>query len=114
MTRLGATLRLLAILLCLVPFTSARQAVGKGAPPASAAGPGSESPAPAGEEDDEREAAGAKERLVSQPRHRPPLGGRSGTLPLLRPARASPAHGRPASPFDADPFRNGLGSPYRC
>jgi hypothetical protein len=115
MTRIGTTLRILAILLCLVPFTSARQASGAFAPcPAATPSPGNETPAPPAEEEDERETASAKERLLAHSRHRPLARQQIDMLPLPRASHAPPAPQRPTSPCDADPFRNGLGSPYRC
>lgn len=116
MTRIGAILRLLAILLCLVPFTSARQARMAFAPPLPLipVAPENETPAPDSEEDDEREAADARERLLTRSHHRPTAGHPIDVLPLPRASHAPAAPERPASPRAADPFRNGLGSPYRC
>lgn len=115
MIRIVDIVRMVMILLCLVPFSNVRQMSGALAVyiPTMPAAPMNESPAPVSEEDDERETAGVKERLVSQARHRSafhmtllPLYGHS--LPSL----ASTVHR--STPFDADPFRNGLGTPYRC
>jgi hypothetical protein len=110
MARIGATLRILALLLCLVPLASARPAGGASAPqlPAVPAAPENEAPAPPNKEDDERETADAKERPLAHSRQQIDM------LPLPLASRTSPAPGRPSSLRDADPFRNGLGSPYRC
>jgi hypothetical protein len=114
MARPGAILRLLAVLLCLLPFGTVRQAGGKFAPARAPFALPGEAPAPA-EEEDERETAVAKERLTSPARSRLPACRPTGTLLPLPAAPRLPAPGeRPSSPFDADPFRNGLGSPYRC
>lgn len=101
---------------CLVPFTSARQAAAALAPyvPVAPGGPVNEAPAPVNEEDDERETAG-KERLAAQAKHRPATHERirnsTGTH-TAHPSRLSPVRTTP--PGAVDPFRNGLGSPYRC
>ncbi len=77
--------------------------------------PVSEAPAPVNEEDDERETAGGKERLSAQSRYRPPVRIQIGSLPPAHHTRPLPASPNPiTSPFDADPFRNGLGTSYRC
>ena len=112
MSRLGAIVRFLMLAACLVPFTNTRQAVGAFAPlvPLAPAAPASE--APVGGEDDERE-TDVKGRLATAGRHRPPARELTGTLP---PAHALnlPSRVRPTPPVPADPFRNGLGTPYRC
>lgn len=101
------------ILLCLVPFSSARQAAGIFSPGAPLS-PVNEAPAPVNEEDDERETADAKERIVSQSRHR--LAGPTGIglLPLASNRHVPLLRHLPTSPSASDPFRNGLGTPYRC
>ena len=114
MLRFGAIVRLLMLTACLVPFTSARQAATALAPfvplaPATTA----EAPAPV-EEDDERETAG-KERLSASAKHRPPVRELIDHLPHAHsPLLSSSLRERAAPPVAADPFCNGLGSPYRC
>ena len=115
MLRLGAIFRTFMLLACLVPFTSSQQAAGALAPILPIVPAGDDAPVvPVREEDDERETDG-KERVSSQSRHYPPL------RELI--ARLAPAHtsNRPHSarvcavpPVPEDPFRNGLGTPYRC
>jgi hypothetical protein len=114
MTRVGAIVRLLMLLACAVPFTSARQAWAAINP--KAAGPASPAPfVPVQEEEDteREEAAGGKEkaRTPPPPSHRP-RAARSqplycGQAPLLLAVATS-------SPAPIDPFRNGLGCPFRC
>ncbi len=116
MLRFGAIVRLLMLAACLVPFTSQRQAVGALSPyvpltPLAPVAPANE--APVSEEDDEREndarghsAAPAKHRTAREA---------SGLLPpgfATHPTRFIRVRGTP--PVAADPFCNGLGSPYRC
>ncbi len=113
MNRLGAIVRFLMIVTCLVPFTNVRQATGVLAPllALALAAPDSEAP---GEEDDERE-TDTKERLAAEAKHRPPARERTGTLPSARDAhRPLPSRPLTTPPVAADPFRNGLGTPYRC
>ena len=116
MVRVGVIVRFLMLLACLVPFTSSRQAQGALAPyvPVAPLAPEREAPAPAGEEDDERETDG-KERLAAPARHRPPARDLVARLSASHPtsdARASRVRTTPA--FLVDPFRNGLGTHYRC
>jgi hypothetical protein len=117
MLRVSVFIRCLMVFLCLVPFASARQMGAALAPclPLTPLAASNESPPPASEEDDEREGAEGKERLAAPSRHRLPDQWRLGLAPLARDF-CSPATSRPhpSSPFDTDPFRNGLGSPYRC
>lgn len=116
MLSVGAIVRFLMLAVCLVPFTSARQTLAILAPQVSPTpgGPTNEAPIPGGEEDDERE-TDAKERVVAQAKHRSAAREQIGCLP-----RAHAAHFvhlsdvRTTPPVAADPFRNGLGSPYRC
>jgi hypothetical protein len=117
MAQFGAIVRCLMVLLCLVPFLSAQQmsqAFAHSLPSAPLV-PLSEAPAPVNEEDDER-ATEVKERLAAQSRHRAPLRHQIGSLPRAHVACHSPrsSDSRLPSPSDPDPFRNGLGSPYRC
>jgi hypothetical protein len=111
MVRIVAIARVLMILLCLVPFSSARQASGVIAPCAPLA-PANETP-PVSEEDDERESVDGKERLVTQSRLRPPIRQQTTLLPRGHTTLNSPSNSL-TSPADADPFHNGLGAHYRC
>ena len=122
MLRLGAIIRTLMLAACVVPFTSTQQAAGALAPyvPSVPVSTGDAPTAPADEEDDERETEDGKEGDPSAPRHRLPVRERAAPLPLSpafathgEPGRHS-AHARPTPPDPADPFRNGLGTPYRC
>ena len=117
MLRFGVFVRFLMLLLCAVPFTSAQQAGAVLAPtiPFTPAPPG---PAPApgttSEEDDERE-ADSKERLSDPSKHRLPARERSAHHVATRTTHLPHLpHARTTPPVAADPFRNGLGSPYRC
>ena len=112
MLRVAELVRLLMILACVLPFPAARQVVLVCAPGVPLA-PGSEREAPGGEEDDERSTADA--RLSSQQSARRTARPPAGCLP---PGHVShPTHraraGLPA-PAPLDPFRNGLGTHYRC
>ncbi len=113
MNRIVAILRLLAILLCLVPFTNVRQVAGKNARLAAPASPASESRVPGGEEEDHRESADGKERLLSLSRYRPPARWQIDTLTHAY-SRITRALLPITSPSDVDPFHNGLGTPYLC
>lgn len=117
MIRLGAIVRLLMLAACLVPFTSARQAVSAFAPfvPLSPLAAGnSEAPAPVSEEDDERETDG-KERLSACSRHRPAAHEPVGDPRTARAARGAHSVGARTKPLvPVDHFCNGLGTPYRC
>src|SRR5438067_2120531 len=109
MLRPGAIVRLLMLVVCLVPFSSPRQA-------AAALAPSSPAPAPASptseEDDSEREelqAAGAKDKLKPRAAH-PPVAHSAAEHPPF--TLSDPAPPRPqACPSPADPFRNGLYSP---
>lgn len=116
MVRIEAIARILMILLCLVPFTSARQVSGVIAPcaPLAPLAPVNEAPAPVSEEDDERESAKIKERIALHARQRPPAWQHNRLPPLAHARHHCSAHPFLTSHFDADPFRNGLGTPYRC
>ncbi len=117
MAQLGAIVRLLMLVACLVPFTSARQAVSAFAPfvPLTPLAAGSsEAPAPVSEEDDERETAG-KERLSASSRQRPAVREHVGDLQTSHASRhAHPVGVRTKPTVPVDHFRNGLGTPYRC
>ena len=114
MNRVGAIVCFLMLAACLVPFTNTRQAAGALAPfvPLAPATPASE--AAGGEEDDARE-ADAKERLGAQAKHRPLVRELIDTLPPAHAAHLPfTSRVRATPPVAADPFRNGLGTPYRC
>jgi hypothetical protein len=118
MLRIRAIVRILLVLLCLAPLASARQMMSIFAPSVPLSGsPINNAPTPIDEqddeEDDEQESADGKERLTTQSRHRLPVHQHSSLLPLID-FRHSPHHASLTTPFDADPFHNGLGSPYRC
>lgn len=113
MTRLGVILRLVMLALCLVPFTSPRQASAAFAP--TPAGP--VAPEAPGQEEDggrEEEVDAGKGRVAESRAARRTLLVRSVTrlLPAQLPGHFSVCIAR--SPAPLDPFRNGLGSPYRC
>lgn len=118
MLRFGAIVRFLMLAVCLVPFTSAQQAAGALAPlvPVVPA-PVGDAPAPVGEEDEERETEdgkGGREGHAAQHQHRAPV---RELIDRLPPAHAFGSHltsTRTTPPVTADPFRNGLGTPYRC
>ena len=116
MAHAGAIIRVLMLLLCVVPFASARQAGSAFAPilPRLPLAPVSGAPAPV-EEEDERETSERQERLHANSRQRAFSRTWVGNQLIKRhPLSAPQVSARPAAPFDADPFRNGLGSPYRC
>jgi len=108
--RLGLIVRLLMLTACLVPFTSARQVAAVALPVPAPIVPA----VPQEEEDTEREeqtAAKVRARASTPPSHRPraALGTNRDSDPgrtLLTVVASSPAK--------ADPFRNGLGCPFRC
>ena len=115
MVSVGAIVRFLMLSVCLVPITSTQQAACVLAPhvPLTPGGPVNEAPAPVNE-DDERE-TDVKERLSAHAKHRPAPRTQVGSLPPVHashPSRLSDVCTSP--PAAVDPFRNGLGSPYRC
>ena len=112
MIRVGAIVRLLMLAACLVPFTSTRQASAAFAlTPATPLAP----TAPIQEEEDtqRQEEANGKEkaRTPSPPPNHPSAASAQSLYarPLTAPG-TSPA----PSPAPVDPFRNGLGCPFRC
>lgn len=110
----GAIVRLLMFVACLVPCTSQRQDVGLFAPYVLPTAVPITTETPAGGEDDER-AGSEKERLAASSRHRFASGKSGDFLPLdfaTHPARFACIRATP--PVAADPFRNGLGTHYRC
>lgn len=117
MTRLRATLRFLALAVCLVPFTSAQQAAWAVAPvlPLETVPAGEMPGGPVNEEDDEREDPDGKEREAA--RASAPARVREGKAAR---SRSHPTHAhvhaaaRTRAPVPADPLRNGLGTHYRC
>jgi hypothetical protein len=114
MAHLGLIVRLIMLAACLVPFTNIRQV---GAILAhKPAAPSQTMPAQQEEDDSEREEqAGSKER-AAHPRLERQLPSEQ-LLDVLPPILTlGPAAGRVArsAPTPLDPFRNGLGSPYRC
>ncbi|VTS01893.1 unnamed protein product [Gemmata massiliana] len=114
MLRLGAIFRTFMLIVCLVPFTSAQQAAGALAPILPVVPVGGLPVTPVNEEDDEREVDG-KERVSSPSRHYSPV-----REPVERftpghtPYRSHLTRVRAVPPVSEDPFRNGLGTPYRC
>lgn len=114
MVRVGAIVRLLMLVACLVPFTSPRQASAAFAPSSAALPAPVESERPQEETDtqrlEEEVAVKAGVRAV-QPRTDSPPGSLTFAFPNLAPfSRLSAV----STPVRVDPFRNGLGSPYRC
>jgi hypothetical protein len=113
MTRSGLIVRLLMLSACLVPFTSARQAGALFALAPTAPVPN----APTPQEDDaerEEESNGKEKQKASRPRleHRAGSGHHLDRVPpiacLCLPKKPT------LISHPLDPFRNGLGSPYRC
>lgn len=116
MLRFGAIIRTLMLVVCLAPFASVQQAAGALAPyfPRTLAPAGESPAAPTSEEDDERENDG-KERHSTAPRHRAPTRELLIWLPpAVAPHRTHVTRPRTSPPVAVDPFRNGLGTPYRC
>ena len=112
MAHLGLIVRLIMLTACLVPFTNIRQvgailALKPVAPTQTA---------PVSQEDDSEreEQPGGRER-AAHPRLERQLPDEQ-LLYVLPPVLAMAAAGRVArsAPTPLDPFRNGLGSPYRC
>jgi hypothetical protein len=116
MTQLGAIVRLLMLFACLVPTTGTRKAL---AAPLGLPAPTLPAPIAPAEEEDTRqqseEETACNEKLRSRTSHfvvarpfteHPPF-----TLSSLSATR----HVVPGpAPSPADPFRNGLGCPFRC
>jgi hypothetical protein len=116
MDHLQRLVRLLMLLACLVPFTSTRQAVAAFALPTPAELPITPAPDPRQqEEENEREEADGKEPARGSGRaehHPPPPHHTRPRRPTTR--RTHALLNRADIPYPADPFRNGLGTPYRC
>jgi hypothetical protein len=114
MTGAGAIVRLLMLGTCLVPFTSTRQAaLFVSAPPVSSA-PTTPAPPPSEEEETERGqevTAKEKARRSAALASRPPA---ASARPLHANPVALPSKSPTRSPSPIDPFRNGLGCPFRC
>lgn len=106
MVRLGLVVRLLMVVACLVPFASPR--------PASAGVPTPVPAAPIGgqEDDTEREEEVAAEEALRTPHQ--PLPSRASAVSRLDAPAQRPTTSPVRAPAPVDPFRNGLGSPYRC
>jgi hypothetical protein len=112
MTPVAVIVRLLMLVACAVPCTSTRMAVAATPPPGA---PSQSAPiVPTEEEDTEREEQNAgKEKLRT---HASPSQFRRAS----QSAPVNPLSGSairtviPSSPSPADPFRNGLGTPFRC
>ena len=112
MTQLGAIVRLIMLAACLVPFTNIRQ-VGsllafKPSLPAQTA------PLPQ-EDDSEREEEVSKLRVSNvRPEKQLPDDRLLYMLPSVLNLGSPTGRVTPSAPSPLDPFRNGLGSPYRC
>jgi hypothetical protein len=110
---LELTLRFLMIAVCALPLAGLRQ-VAAALPPGPVPAPIGQLPtAPLSEEEENERAEEVKNRVGQRAEHRPDP---PRTAPRL-PAATSAATARAISsgcPSPADPFRNGLGSPYRC
>lgn len=123
MFKFGVKFRLLVLAVCLVPFTSSQQARGALAPflPLTPVLTSEIPVAPNNEEEEEREERGGREEANGKERQAPlsrvPVLDREFAvlLPSLRaPHRPHVTKPRTTPPVAADPFRNGLGTPYRC
>jgi hypothetical protein len=104
-------LRLLVVVGCVLPFASPRVAAGSAAPL-----PIPVPSAPTNEDDENQREETAEEqtadpRLVRLPNPLPPAADRLARLSVHSPLRPTAAR---AGPTSEDPFRNGLGTPYRC
>jgi hypothetical protein len=116
MTRIGLFIRILMFVTCLVPFTSTRQVAAAFVPVGTSA-PIAPAPLQGQQEDEserEKESDGQAKQRVSHNSGEP-----SETPRLLRrlPRTATVTHHStsvPAALATPDPFRNGLGTPYRC
>jgi hypothetical protein len=121
MSRVGAAIRLLMLAACLVPFTSPRAAAAAlalapppAAPlPAPADGPAESEQAPEDDTEREEQAGGSKHaaRAAHPAAGRPSAPSAGHAFPTRSPTISAPAEFPRVA---ADPFRNGLGSPYRC
>lgn len=108
------TLRLLLAVGCLVSFSGSRAIASalRVAPPATALG-GQFPSTPVNEEEETERAESAKEAISRTDRRsdRSDLRGRGFPAPPFgKPLAVHPI----SCPTPLDPFRNGLGSPYRC
>src|SRR5262245_25937479 len=104
-------LRFVMIAVCAVPFTGLRAYATALQAPAPA-GQFPTSPVSSEEEENER-TEDAKQRVGHRAEHRPDPPRFVSQFPVA--ASASPVRiTSHACPAPADPFRNGLGSPYRC
>jgi hypothetical protein len=112
MTRIGAIVRLLMLLACAVPFTSARQAWATMNPRTANTAPAPFVPIQEEEDTEREEAAGGKEKVRTSPPPHHPRAVRTQTLHAGHAPRLLTVI--PTSPAPLDPFRNGLGCPFRC
>jgi hypothetical protein len=109
-------LRLLLVAVCLWPFAGARQLANTfGFPLTPAAFAGQLPSAPVGEEEENERAEDAKGRIGQRTEYRPDPPQIAPRLPSVASTRTF-ASDRTSSAClsPADPFRNGLGTPYRC
>lgn len=118
MHRYAELARFLLLVVCLVPFTSTRQAAAYCAP-AFPLAPSAPSEAPVNEEEDEREGeteteTDGKERLADPARHRVPSRESAARLPIVHAGHKSSLVLCSRAPVPANPLRNGLGTHYRC
>jgi hypothetical protein len=105
---LGLALRLLLAAACVLPFTGVSAAAAFLAPT-----PGSTAPVvPVGEEDEREKDEAAKGAAAQERQARATRPGYRPLRPVPRPV-SGPTSG-PSRPTAADPFRNGLGTPFRC
>lgn len=108
--------RFLLLVVCLVPFSTTRQAAVACAPVFPVA-PVSPAHAPANEEEDERETeteeAGGSERLADPARTRVAREA-AARMPKVHAVHVSALVLRARPPVPQNPLRNGLGTHYRC
>ena len=116
MTRFGAIVRLLMLFACLVPAAGTRKAV---AAPLGLPAPIAPAPVAPAEEEDTRQQSGEETACKEKLRYRVShfLVARPFTEhpPITLASRPTRTHVVPCpAPSPADPFRNGLGCPFRC
>jgi hypothetical protein len=118
MSRVAVFVRWLMLLACLVPFTSPRQASAALAPspnapvvPAAPVSSGEEDETERAENERSEEGSQAKARAAQHRADRLPAPFVRIAFPTTAPVCALTSV---TCPSPADPFRNGLGSPYRC
>jgi len=112
MSRIGILIRLFMLVACAVPIGNLRQAGSL-----LAFAPVASSPVlpPSQEDDNERSEESGKNRSA-QPRLDPPKNPPAPAQRLvhLNASRPLQSIAPPAGALSVDPFRNGLGTPYRC